>query len=99
MELLNALALVGTVGEVLPAYLNKSRNLNLFSSGKVLDVNSSPELVVTRFEKVGVLEFRSRETTAVVVGGSWAFTWGGEFCINDVTSYKQFMSIGYRKKE
>ena len=34
-----------------------------------------------------------------VARGSWAFTWGDEFSINDVTYFSQFRDIGYRKKE
>lgn len=45
LELLNALAAVGTIGEVLPVDRKKSRNLDQFGSRKFPDSNSSPELV------------------------------------------------------
>lgn len=99
LELLNALAVEGAVGEVLPVDLNKNRNLGLFSGGKAPDINSNPKVVVKRLQKVGVQEFHSRKTTVAVARGNWAFTWGDEFSINDVTYFSQFRDIGYRKKE
>ena len=52
LELLNALALEGAVGEVLPVDLNKNRNLGLFSDGKAPDINSNPELAVKDSSKL-----------------------------------------------